>query len=58
VSQDNIDSALDKIDAEKREFIGKMVRTTAFAAPVVASFSMVGLSNAEATIANGSLQTR
>jgi len=49
------EQALKQIDAGKRDFIGKLITTTAFAAPVVASFSMTALSNAEATIANGSL---
>jgi hypothetical protein len=49
------DQALKRIDAGKREFIGKLITTTVFAAPVVASFSMTALSNAEAQIANGSL---
>jgi len=49
------EQALKQIDAGKRDFIGKLITTTAFAAPVVASFSMTALSNAEAQIANGSL---
>jgi hypothetical protein len=47
--------ALKQIDAGKREFIGKLITTTVFVAPVVASFSMATLSNAEAQIANGSI---
>jgi hypothetical protein len=31
---------LSKIDPEKRQFIGKLVGTTAFVAPLVASFAM------------------
>jgi hypothetical protein len=31
---------LSKIDPEKREFIGKLIGTTAFVAPLVASFAM------------------
>ncbi len=31
---------LSKIDPEKRQFIGKLIRTTAFVAPLVASFAM------------------
>jgi hypothetical protein len=50
------EQALKQIDAGKREFVGKLITTTAFAAPVVASFSMTALSNAEAQIANGSLK--
>ncbi len=49
------DRALRRIDAGKREFIGKLITTTAFTAPVVASFSLATLSNAEAQIANGSV---
>lgn len=31
---------LSKIDPEKRQFVGKLIRTTAFVAPLVASFAM------------------
>ena len=31
---------LNKIDPEKRQFIGKLIGTTAFVAPLVASFAM------------------
>jgi hypothetical protein len=31
---------LSKIDPQKREFIGKLIGTTAFVAPLVASFAM------------------
>ena len=31
---------LSKIDPEKRQFIGKLIGTTAFVAPLVASFAM------------------
>lgn len=33
-------SVLNKIDPEKRQFIGKLIGTTAFVAPLVASFAM------------------
>jgi hypothetical protein len=31
---------LSKVDPEKRQFVGKLIRTTAFVAPLVASFAM------------------
>ena len=37
--QDN-KPVLSKIDPEKRQFIGKLIGTTAFVAPLVASFAM------------------
>lgn len=43
---------LDNVDPEKRGFIGKLIKTGAFAAPVVASFSMANLVAAEAQAAN------
>jgi len=46
---------LSKIDPEKREFVGKLVRTTIFVAPVVASFSMGTLTTSDALAANGSV---
>ena len=48
------DKLLDGVDPKKREFIGKLVRTGAFVAPVIASFSMASVSNAEAAPVNGS----
>ena len=36
---------LSKIDPEKRQFIGKLIGTTAFVAPLVASFAMDSISN-------------
>ena len=45
---------LDNVDPGKREFIGELIKTTAFAAPVVASFSLSGITNADAQVANGS----
>lgn len=35
---------LSKIDPEKRQFIGKLISTTAFVAPLVASFAMDSIS--------------
>ena len=46
---------LDNVDSEKREFIGKLIGTGAFVAPLVASFSMANIVNAEAAPLNGSL---
>jgi hypothetical protein len=46
---------LDNVDPEKREFIGKLIGTGAFVAPLVASFSMANVVNAEAAPINGSL---
>ena len=40
---------LDHVDPEKREFIGKLIGTGAFVAPLVASFSMANMVNAEAS---------
>ena len=37
------DPVLSKIDPEKRQFIGKLIGTTAFVAPLVASFAMGNL---------------
>lgn len=45
---------LSKIDPEKRQFIGKLITTTAFVAPLVASFAMDSISNnAMAVVSNG-----
>ena len=46
---------LDNVDPEKREFIGKLIGTSAFVAPLVASFSMANIVNAEAAPLNGSV---
>ena len=46
---------LDNVDSEKREFIGKLIGTGAFVAPLVASFSMANIVNAEAAPLNGSV---
>ncbi len=47
--------ALKRIDADKRDFIAKLIATTAFAVPAVASFSMTTISEAVAGVANGSI---
>jgi hypothetical protein len=48
---------LGQIDPEKRDFVGKLIRTTVLAAPMVASFSLAAVTEAEAQVANGSLPT-
>jgi hypothetical protein len=48
------DPVLSKIDPGKRQFIGKLIGTTAFVAPLVASFSMDSMNVAEAQPVNGS----
>ena len=45
---------LDHVDPEKRQFIGKLIGTGAFVAPLVASFSMANIVNAEAQSINSS----
>jgi len=47
---------LDYVDPEKRQFIGKLIGTGAFVAPLVASFSMANIVNAEAQPVNSSKQ--
>jgi hypothetical protein len=51
-----IDPVLSKIDPEKRHFIGKLIGTTAFVAPLVASFAMDNRAMGEPLPANGSLR--
>jgi hypothetical protein len=48
------DPVLKKFDPEKRQFIGKLIGTTAFVAPLVASFAMDNLAMSEPLPANGS----
>lgn len=43
IENDKIDQALDGVDPAKRSFLRKVVVTTAFAAPVVASFAIDGM---------------
>lgn len=47
---------LDSVDPSKRELLDQIARGAAFAAPIVASFAMDGLtiSKAQAQVANGS----
>ena len=51
-----IESLLDSVDPDKRQFIGKLIGTGAFVAPLVASFSMANIVNAEATPINSSVK--
>jgi hypothetical protein len=46
------DVILNEVDAQKREFIGRLLGTTAFVAPVVASFAMTTLAASEAHAAS------
>ena len=48
---------LSKFDPEKRQFIGKLIGTTAFVAPLVASFAMdsINTSAVAATTSNVTL---
>ena len=42
-SKKDLDTALDGVDANRRQFLRKVVLTTAFAAPVVVSFAVDGM---------------
>ena len=55
-SEKNADLVLNRIDPSKREFIGKLIGTTAFVAPLVASFTIDNLSVTDALAANGSVK--
>ena len=55
-SEKNREALLSKIDPAKRAFVGKLLRTAVFAAPVVASFAMDDMAVAEALPGNGSLR--
>ena len=46
---------LDSVDPAKREFIGRLVSTGAFVAPLVASFSMSNVASARPIINNSLL---
>ncbi len=39
----NLDQALESVDANRRSFLRKVVLTTAFTAPIVASFAIDGM---------------
>jgi hypothetical protein len=53
-SEKNVDLVLNRIDPNKRQFMSKLIGTTAFVAPLVASFTIDSLSVADALPANGS----
>jgi hypothetical protein len=55
-SQKNREALLSKIDPAKRAFVGKLLRSAAFAAPIVASFAMEDMAVADALPGNGSLR--
>lgn len=42
-SKKDLDTALNGVDENRRQFLRKVVLTTAFAAPVVASFAVDGM---------------
>ena len=44
VNDQDTDPVLSKIDPDKRQFIGKLIKRTAFVAPLVASFAMDSIS--------------
>jgi hypothetical protein len=46
---------LSKIDPEKRQFIGKLIGTTAFVAPLVASFAMDSIKVSAVAAGNSNL---
>jgi len=46
------DRILENVDPGKREFIGKLISTGAFVAPLVASFSMSNVANAAPCVNN------
>ena len=55
-SEKNREALLSKVNPQKRAFIGKLLRSAVFAAPVVASFNMENMSVAEAQLSNGSFR--
>lgn len=48
MADDKLEPILDQVDPSKREFLRRVIVGTAFTAPIVASFSMDGLSPNEA----------
>jgi len=52
----DLDSALEGVNADRRQFLRKVVLTTAFTAPIVASFAVDGMlvSQALAVLPNSS----
>lgn len=50
---ERLDAALENVDQGRRAALRKLVTTTAFAAPVVASFAVTGLTVSPAIAGNG-----
>ena len=48
MAEDKLDPILQHVDSEKRDFLKTVLTGTAFVAPIVASFSMEGLTPNEA----------
>ena len=48
MAEDKLDPILEQVDPDKRDFLKKVLTGTVFVAPIVASFSMEGLSPNEA----------
>jgi hypothetical protein len=53
-SEPNADPVLNRIDPNKREFMSRLIGTTAFVAPLVASFTIENLTVTNALAANAS----
>ena len=53
-SERNADPVLNRIDPNKREFMSRLIGTTAFVAPLVVSFTIDNLAVTDALAANGS----
>ena len=53
-SEKNADPVLNRIDPNKRQFMSKLIGTTAFVAPLVASFTIENLTVASPLPSNGS----
>ena len=47
---------LSKVDPEKRQFIGKLISTTAFVAPLVASFAMDSINTSAVAVINSNVK--
>ena len=43
MSEEKVEALLDKVDADKRAMLKRLILGTAFAAPVIASFPIDGL---------------
>ena len=53
MSDEKLDPILDQVDPGKRDFLKKVIVSSAFVTPIVASFSMEGLSPNEAFAQSG-----